>query len=468
MSIYQHTLPKDSILWGRYVTRHEIERSLDSADSLDTLLATCENSAAIIDDQCQRCSNQSSDQFGLMPAQPLFGFPLPRAYCLKCFNMGKMTTETTLYHLASPDTVPLTVAQPYLTWQGQLSPEQARASNDLIDSLSDPSKAHLIYAVTGAGKTEMMFPGLQHILEQGQRACVASPRIDVCLELAPRLQQAFAEIPVQLLYGGQEEPYQYTPLVVATTHQLLRFKHAFDLLVVDEVDAFPYAGDDTLHFAVRRALKPKGKLVYLTATLDHDLEEALKKKELTQTLLPARYHRHPLPEPQFVWIGDWRQAIRTQQKRSGLWRSIQDFWQLDGAKLLFMPSIQMAEALYEWIQQKKPEMAQRMRCVHAKDPERKEKVQLLRDREIDGLITTTILERGVTFTHCHVLIVGAEDRLYSRSALVQMSGRVGRKWDYPTGTLIYGHAGISRSMIEARRQIQMMNQQASQRGLIEC
>ena len=33
-------------------------------------------------------------------------------------------------------------------------------------------------------------------------------------------------------------PYAYCPLTICTTHQLLRFKAAFDLIVVDEVDAF--------------------------------------------------------------------------------------------------------------------------------------------------------------------------------------------------------------------------------------
>ena len=40
------------------------------------------------------------------------------------------------------------------------------------------------------------------------------------------------------LLHGESEPYFRTPLVVATTHQLLKFYHAFDLLIVDEVDAF--------------------------------------------------------------------------------------------------------------------------------------------------------------------------------------------------------------------------------------
>lgn len=77
-----------------------------------------------------------------------------------------------------------------------------------------------------------------------------------------------------------------------------------------------------------------------------------------------------------------------------------------------------------------------------------------------------ILERGVTFTNCHVCIIGAEDRLYTLAALVQMSGRVGRKFDYPTGHLVYAHGGITHQMIEAKNQILEMNRLAKEKGLI--
>ncbi|MBJ8191001.1 DNA/RNA helicase, partial [Bacillus cereus] len=52
----------------------------------------------------------------------------------------------------------------------------------------------LLWAVTGAGKTEMMFPLLQYVLDHGGTALVATPRRDVVLELAPRLAIAFPNV----------------------------------------------------------------------------------------------------------------------------------------------------------------------------------------------------------------------------------------------------------------------------------
>lgn len=453
-----------SLFWGRLVTKYELKNTLKGSLNKEMESVPCIVSEGY-NYRCSRCNNQNQDKFDCLPAQNQFGREKALNYCLNCVQMGRMIEGEFLYHLPEPKRIPYDKDKVILTWEGKLSTEQIRASKDLIESLQIKDKAHLVYAVTGAGKTEMIFPVIAHVLKNGGRVGVVSPRIDVCLEIAPRLQQAFSEIDLMLLYGGQDEVYRYTQLVVATTHQLLRFKSAFDLLIVDEVDAFPYVNDDSLHFAVERAvIANNGKRIYLTATPDSKLQKQLKKQQITQTVLPARYHRHPLPEPEFKWIGDWRMSILKKQEKSLLLRTIQMFLNLEGIKLIFMPSIYLAETLYVWL--KSVKLGLKIACVHSKDPFRKEKVQDLRDGIYDSLVTTTILERGVTFTHCHVLIIGSESPLYSTSALVQMSGRVGRKWDYPSGTLVYAHFGVSKSMLDAKKQIKQMNKQAKKRGLL--
>ncbi|MBU5224822.1 DNA/RNA helicase, partial [Vibrio cholerae] len=65
----------------------------------------------------------------------------------------------------------------------------------------------------------------------------------------------------------------------------------------------------------------------------------------------------------------------------------------------------------------------KVEAVHAEDPDRKEKVQKMRNKEVDLLVTTTILERGVTFPNVDVAVLGAENRIFTESALVQIAGR---------------------------------------------
>lgn len=98
------------------------------------------------------------------------------------------------------------------------------------------------------------------------------------------------------MYQNSGQEYTYTQLVVCTVHQLLRFYHAFDLLVIDEVDAFPYVNDHQLHYAVANAKKINSSTLYLTATPDRYLKQQIHQEKLAVTCLPLRYHRHLLPE----------------------------------------------------------------------------------------------------------------------------------------------------------------------------
>ena len=458
-----------SLFEGRCLTKHEIEVLLQKHqlnERLEDILSKLDQRPGITKEtliQCQRCHNQIKEGEDQQTSFGRISFNNQRNYyCLNCIQLGRISEATTLYsypYQKRPET-----KEKLLTWSGQLSNEQQRASTDLVNSLSD-SRPHLIQAVTGAGKTEMIFEVIHQVLQKGGRVAVATPRMDVCNELAPRLQEAFKSVPLILLHGQTEEVYRYTPLVVATTHQLWRFKEAFDLIIVDEVDGFPYAGDPTLHAGVEHAKKQDGKVIYLTATPDDYLNEEIKHERLTHTVLPARYHRFSLPEPKCFWAGNWRETIKKRRRWSPLYRKMNQFKQLTGPKLLFIANIALAEELYQWLSKVWPEL--RIACVHSKDLNRQEKVQQLRDSELDLLITTTILERGVTFTNCQVCIIGAEHPLFTEASLVQMSGRAGRRPYFPAGEVWFLHFGYSKAMRRACRQIKEMNQLARKGGLID-
>lgn len=89
----------------------------------------------------------------------------------------------------------------------------------------------------------------------------------------------------------------------------------------------------------------------------------------------------------------------------------------------------------------------------ADDPDRKQKVQHFRDYVYDVLVTTTILERGVTIPNVQVGVLGSESTIFTESALVQISGRVGRHPDYCTGDVFLFHFGLTRSMKQAKKHI---------------
>lgn len=403
---------------------------------------------------CQRCGSQHELQAVRLPAGAY--------YCPSCILMGRVTSEEILYHL--PERSFEHSEKPLCFWQGELTAGQKQISAEIAAAVKK-KEARLIWAVTGAGKTEMLFAGIEQALKAGERVAIASPRVDVCLELAPRVQTAFPKTELCLLYGAAEEAYRRTPLVICTTHQLLRFYQAFDLLIIDEVDAFPFVDDEVLGCAVAQAQKTPACLIYLTATPTAKLLEQIEQGELAYSLLPARFHRQRLPVPQFCWCQAWERKIRAGQLPKTISQLLQTQLSVRPV-LIFCPEISLLQPLEELLRQQFPHT--RLTSVYAGDPERAVKVQAMRDRTYDFMLTSTILERGVTFPNISVLIVGANHRVFTTAALVQIAGRVGRAVEYPGGDVWFVHDGQTSQMKAAFRQIKELNQTAGERGFLDA
>lgn len=393
---------------------------------------------------CHRC--------GQTTAKELAALPGGNYYCPACIELGRVATLDRFYHLPEPNQF-RPPAHP-LTWHGQLSPDQERVAEEVKEAML-AGEHRLLWAVTGAGKTEMIFPAIAAALARRKRVAIASPRVDVCLELAPRLAAAFAAVPQVVLQGQVPQPYRYCQLTICTTHQLLRFLRAFDLLVVDEVDAFPYARDPGLHYAYQRALKKSGSLLLMTATPDARLLRAVRRGQLTVSYLPKRYHGHPLPEPRLVAVGDWRRRLARGRLPPRVVSWVRSRLAQHCPFLLFLPRVAdltpVATALARALN--RPPLV----TVHAADPDRAAKVVAMRAGRLPGLLTTTILERGVTLKGIDVAVLGADDPEFSPAALVQMAGRVGRAADRPTGDVCFWLHSRTGAVVAARRQIRAMN-----------
>lgn len=275
------------------------------------------------------------------------------------------------------------------------------------------------------------------------------------MELYPRLQQAFANTKICLLHGRQNEPYQYRQLTICTTHQLLRFYHAFDNLIVDEVDAFPYAENKQLYFATNQAIKPTGGCLFLTATPGPKLLRQVKRKEIGISYLPLRYHGHLLPEIKVKLAPAWRDQLKRKKLPKTLVQAIKLRINAQQPFLLFLPHVADLDLFKISLAKYFP--AQKCVTVHAADEQRLEKVQLMRDQKILFLVTTSILERGVTFPDIDVLVLGADDGVFSSAALVQIAGRAGRALSRPVGDVLFWLGAYSVNVRTAINQIRFVN-----------
>jgi len=407
---------------------------------------------------CIRCGNKERKWFASFPCARCGEICL---YCRRCLMMGRVSECTPLIGWNGP--VPDTnLSRQLLRWNGTLSEGQMVASQHVVEAILQ-NQEHLVWAVCGAGKTEVLFAGIEAALLARKRICIATPRTDVVLELTPRLKAVFPGIPIASLYGGSEDRHLYTPLTIATTHQLLRFYHAFDSIILDEVDAFPYTVEESLQYAVIQARKPKSAMIYLTATPNKKWQLECRSGKRPYTTIPARFHRHPLPVPEFSWCGNWRKLLVKNKLPGNVLQWVKHRIDIGKQALVFFPHIPLMDKALPILRQLVPNIE----AVHAEDPDRKEKVQKMRAKEIPLLLTTTILERGVTFPNIDVAVVGAEDAIFTESALVQIAGRAGRSKDYPEGTVTFFHYGKTKEMLRAKRQIKAMNREGIKRGLID-
>lgn len=370
--------------------------------------------------------------------------PNGTVYCGGCIALGRMSSDTKLWRFPQPQFAAKALK---MSWHGTLTAQQARVAEELLQTYRDGGE-RLLWAVTGAGKTEMLFPLLEAALAAGTRVAIVSPRIDVILELAPRIAAAFADVPLAVRYGGSG-PQAVRQLLLATVHQLLRFKETFGLIVVDEVDAFPYAADPVLERAVRTA--SCGARIFLTATPSASLLRRNRRGQLAISYLPRRFHGFPLPMPRVIF------AAADAQPAAKIRGIISRVIKRCARTLIFVPAVDQLRPL-QLLLERRGISAQ---TVYSAEPLRKERVQMLRNGEVQALISTTILERGVTFPNCGVIVLQADAPLFSTAALVQMAGRAGRAKEHPDDPVYFVCRNYNRAIAGALRQIKQMNRRRS-------
>lgn len=402
--------------------------------------------------QCQRCGEEDLEEW---PSH--YG----RAFtCRSCASMGASTSLNVLYRdkrtlLSRPDQVTFC---PH--WS--LTEAQSQASGEVLKFVRSPAAEALLWAACGAGKTEVCFPAAAWALSQGQTVLFAAPRQDVIHDIAPRLQADFPNYPIQVLTGRVSDKLQTGGLVLATTHQVLRFWHCFDLVFMDEMDAFPYHGSRALEWGLKQALAERGKILYLTATPTPERVKAAENGEVRLIRLPGRHHGKPLPVP--AWVRPEKRlepSVRSMKQ----WGKQLELLREAGPVLVFVPKISEVVPWVKGIEQHYPHW--QINGSYSADPDRGPKIKKLQQRFYDVFISTTILERGITLPGIQVAVLEADHPVFDERALVQMAGRVGRSSESPGGKVLFIAHKESKAMKRAIEWIEEQNRQALRLGLVE-
>ena len=410
---------------------------------------------------CLRCESRKLDQTycGLCRQETWT--------CPDCLSMGESLTCRPLFR-DNKIKIKKSLQKVSPLYNFSLSPYQKELSQGLKSALDQKDKYWLLWAVCGAGKTEVTFAMIGEALSRGGRVLFTSPRREVVRQMEKRLDQAFPGVEQVGLYGGSQYKYLQGQLFVSTVHQLVRFYQTFDLIIFDEVDAYPYQGNKRLERLLERSLAPNGQVVYLSATPSDKLLYRVKKGDVNLLTLPARYHQHPVPLPQLLKSKlptqpDWNKM--PYQIREMIDFSLAQEYQL----FIFLPTRKMVERFGRSFQLSYINNSQTplIEYTHSKDEERSTKVNNFLDGEYPILVTTTIMERGVTVPKSNVLVLYADqEHIFNHQSLIQMAGRAGRSYQAPDGKVWFLARRKSKEMGKARRLIFKINKEAKRRNLI--
>ncbi len=302
----------------------------------------------------------------------------------------------------------------------------------------------LVFAVCGSGKTEISLSIIQYALNCGEKVAFALPRRDVAIELYNRLKEIFVNNTLICLYGGHSQK-KVGDIIVLTTHQLFRYKNYFSLIILDEIDAFPFKDDPVLHAMFYQSLC--GHYVMMSATPSKEVIEHFKGKNKDILRLETRFHRHPLPVPVIKRCKPIFQMVY-------LIRKLRQYYKEYKPVFVFAPTIDKCEAIYKFLNL----IFKDGNYVHSKRENRKEIINNFRSGVYKYLVTTSVLERGVTVRNLQVIICQSDHKIYEKGTLIQISGRVGRKKDAPTGEVIFLCEKINNEMYQAINEIRRSNE----------
>ncbi|UUZ82627.1 hypothetical protein LJK88_00595 [Paenibacillus sp. P26] len=180
--------------------------------------------------------------------------------------------------------------------------------------------------------------------------------------------------------------------------------------------------------------------------------------------MPARYHRHPPPVPRFIKTEPLLQIFKKRRLPSDLEQRLRASLERGAQLFIFVPKIAMVLPAVQLLRSAFPNVY--IEGTSSKDDERADKVTQFRERQIRMLVTTTILERGVTIPKSDVFIWDADAPIFDAAALVQMAGRAGRSAQDPNGNVYFSAKEKTSAQAGAVRQIKEMNRIALKKGYL--
>jgi primosomal protein N' (replication factor Y) (superfamily II helicase) len=192
----------------------------------------------------------------------------------------------------------------------QLTADQKSASDKIIESISSGGfTPHLLFGVTGSGKTEVYLKSIDATLKSGRRALMLVPEIGLTPQSAELVFRRFGDS-IALFHSGITDAQKIIEwrriikgdarVVVATRSGIFTPIPDLGLIVVDEEHDSSYKQEDGCPYNARDLALARGKLTGICVVLGSatpSFETFLNsaRGKIDRIDIPTRYHGEALP-----------------------------------------------------------------------------------------------------------------------------------------------------------------------------
>lgn len=190
-----------------------------------------------------------------------------------------------------------------------LSSEQQKAYEE-ISSLRNSGKTHLLYGVTGSGKTLVYIRIIDDVLAEGKGAILLIPEISLTFQIVRRLISRYGS-QLAVLHSGLTERERYDTsrlialgkkrVVVGTRSAVFAPVKDLGVIIIDEEQENTYKSEMTPRYsaidtAAFIAMKSKSLLLLASATPSFESYYRAETGRITKSSLTQRFNGQPLPE----------------------------------------------------------------------------------------------------------------------------------------------------------------------------
>jgi len=208
--------------------------------------------------------------------------------------------------------------------------EHQQAAIDHIEQHQDTFGAHLLFGVTGSGKTEVYMRLIEHTLARGKASIVLVPEIALTPQTAGRFVSRFGKDRVALLHSGLTQSQRHEqwadahkgqrPIVVGARSAIFAPAPDIGLIIVDEEHDSSYKQEQTPRYhardvAIVRARKAGCPVVLGSATPSLESWSNVNAGKASLLRLPLRATGASMPKVRLIDLADERRKLA--ETRSG-------------------------------------------------------------------------------------------------------------------------------------------------------